>query len=209
VKSLKNTVAYKKIESITPTILKTIIKRVYWKIKRLYFRQAHIKKDRFVEFGRRFRFSRKHPYRAYVGERTITDEFNVWNAVLGDIRVGRRCWFGLHNIVMGPVDIGDDVSTGPYVMILGPRHPTLSQAEVKEEKTTIGNNVWISAGAIILSGVTIGDNAIISAGSVVTKDVSPDCFVGGNPARDLTALARESWKRSRAADDTAPGRKEK
>lgn len=36
---------------------------------------------------------------------------------------------------------------------------------------TIGNNVWIGAGAIILPGVTIGNNVVIGAGSVVTKNI--------------------------------------
>ena len=38
---------------------------------------------------------------------------------------------------------------------------------------TIGNNVWIGAGAIILPGVTIGNNVVIGAGSVVTKIYPP------------------------------------
>ena len=38
---------------------------------------------------------------------------------------------------------------------------------------TIGNDVWISYGALILSGVTIGDGAVVGAGSVVTKDGRP------------------------------------
>lgn len=37
---------------------------------------------------------------------------------------------------------------------------------------SIGNNVWIGAGAIILKGVTIGDNVVIGAGSIVNKDIS-------------------------------------
>ncbi len=48
---------------------------------------------------------------------------------------------------------------------------------------TIGANVWIGGGAIILPGVTIGDDAIVGAGSVVTRDVAAGATVVGNPAR--------------------------
>jgi chloramphenicol O-acetyltransferase type B len=47
----------------------------------------------------------------------------------------------------------------------------------------IGNDVWIGAEAIIMSGVTIGDGAIIAARAVVVKDVAPYAIVGGNPAK--------------------------
>ncbi len=46
----------------------------------------------------------------------------------------------------------------------------------------IKDDVFIGANCIILKGVTIGERAIIAAGSVVTKNVPPDCIVGGNPA---------------------------
>ena len=49
---------------------------------------------------------------------------------------------------------------------------------------TIGANVWIGGGAIILSGVTIGDDAIVGAGSIVTRDVAAGVTVFGNPARE-------------------------
>lgn len=48
---------------------------------------------------------------------------------------------------------------------------------------TIGSDVWIGAGAIVLPGVTIGNGAIIGAGSVVTKDVAAGSTVVGAPAR--------------------------
>jgi len=185
---------YRIVETITPSFVKMVVKRIFWKIVRFYNRCRYIEKGRFVEFGCRFRFDRSAPYRARVGERTIAEDFNVWNADLGDITIGEKCWFGLNNVVMGPVEIGDELSTGPYVKILGPRHPVPTQAKRQRQKTRIGNNVWISTGSIILFGVEIGDNAIISAGSVVTKDVPARAFVGGNPARNLTGLVEKAWK---------------
>jgi acetyltransferase-like isoleucine patch superfamily enzyme len=51
--------------------------------------------------------------------------------------------------------------------------------------TRIGARCFIGAQSIVLPGVTIGDGVIVGAGSVVTKDVPPNCVVGGNPARVL------------------------
>jgi maltose O-acetyltransferase len=68
---------------------------------------------------------------------------------------------------MGPVSIGDRLSTGQFVSILGPRHPIFDRSG-DVPRTIIGNDVWISTGAIILSGAEIGDGAVISAGSVVS-----------------------------------------
>ena len=50
-------------------------------------------------------------------------------------------------------------------------------------KTYIGNDVWIGAKALILSGVTISDGAVIGAGSVITKDIGPYEIWAGNPAK--------------------------
>jgi acetyltransferase-like isoleucine patch superfamily enzyme len=201
----KKSTPYKTIELITPSFVKMVVKRIFWKIVRFYNRCRYIEKGRFVELGYRFRFDRSAPYRARVGERTITEDFNVWNTDLGDIIVGKECWFGLNNIVMGPVEIGNKLSTGPYVRILGPRHPVPPQAEKQRQKTKIGNNVWISTGSIILFGVEIGDNAIISAGSVVTKDVPAGAFVGGNPARNMSGLIEKAWKTTEAKQPQKTG----
>ena len=45
------------------------------------------------------------------------------------------------------------------------------------------NNVWIGGSVTILPGVTIGDNVTIGAGSVVVKDIPSDSLAVGNPAR--------------------------
>lgn len=46
----------------------------------------------------------------------------------------------------------------------------------------IGNDVWIGAGATILSGVSIGDGAVIAANSMVGKDIGAYEIWAGNPA---------------------------
>jgi maltose O-acetyltransferase len=56
---------------------------------------------------------------------------------------------------------------------------------VTGEAITIGENVLIGAGVIIVSGVTVGDNAIIGAGAVVTHDVAAGETVAGVPAKPL------------------------
>jgi acetyltransferase-like isoleucine patch superfamily enzyme len=49
----------------------------------------------------------------------------------------------------------------------------------------IGDRVWIAHGAIIEPGVTIGDDVVVSAGSVVVSDVPARMLAIGNPARLL------------------------
>ncbi len=47
----------------------------------------------------------------------------------------------------------------------------------------IGNDVWIGAHSVILSGVKIGNGSIIAANSVVTKDIPEYSIAGGVPAK--------------------------
>jgi phosphonate metabolism protein (transferase hexapeptide repeat family) len=55
----------------------------------------------------------------------------------------------------------------------------------RENRITIGHDVWIGHGATILPGVRVGDGAVIGAGAVVTKDVAPYTIVGGVPAKPI------------------------
>ena len=50
------------------------------------------------------------------------------------------------------------------------------------EYPTIGNNVLIYAGAVIVGGIEIGDNCIIGANSVVTKSFGANSIIAGVPA---------------------------
>lgn len=95
------------------------------------------------------------------------------------------------------ITIGDNALIAPNVQIYTAFHPT-SAAErfgapkadgsfefckTRTAPVTIGNNVWIGGGAILLPGVTIGDNVVIGAGSVVTHDIPSDSVAVGSPCR--------------------------
>lgn len=57
---------------------------------------------------------------------------------------------------------------------------------------TIGNNVWIAAGAVVIGPITIGDDVIIGANSVVTKDIPSHSIVAGNPGKIIKTRKNNS-----------------
>ncbi|TYZ64067.1 hypothetical protein PybrP1_003084 [[Pythium] brassicae (nom. inval.)] len=85
------------------------------------------------------------------------------------------------------IRIGARTMLAPNVQLYTATHPldpvVRSSGVELGKPITIGEDVWIGGGAIVLPGVTIGDCAVIGAGAVVTKDVPPRCVVAGNPAR--------------------------
>jgi maltose O-acetyltransferase len=110
------------------------------------------------------------------------------------IAIGARCFanFGLVALDVAPITIGDDVQIGPNVQLLTPTRPVA--AEPRRQKweaalpITIGDNVWLGGGAIVLAGVTIGENTVVGAGAVVTRDLPPNVVAVGNPARAVRSL---------------------
>jgi serine O-acetyltransferase len=60
------------------------------------------------------------------------------------------------------------------------------------EVPTIGDRVYIGAGAKIIGRVIIGDGARIGANAVVTTDVPPNCTAVGVPARIVEARRASS-----------------
>jgi maltose O-acetyltransferase len=110
------------------------------------------------------------------------------------LTIGARTFvnFGLVALDVAPIAIGDDCQLGPNVQLLTAYHPT--EPEPRRAKLeaaapiTIGDNVWLGGGAIVLPGVSIGDDSVIGAGTVVTKDVPAGVLAVGNPARVVREL---------------------
>lgn len=93
------------------------------------------------------------------------------------------------------LEIGNRVSIGPRVTILLMEHANTSRVRsimgVRMGRVKIKDDVWIGAGAIILSGVTIGECSVIGAGAVVTRDVEPYTIVAGVPAKKIKDIKVE------------------
>ena len=94
------------------------------------------------------------------------------------------------------VTIGNNVSIAYNVLIQdSDYHTTYDENGNPKPHTlpiTIGNDVWIGAGATILKGVTLGEGCVVAAGSVVTKNVVAHSLVAGNPARVIKSNIKHS-----------------
>ncbi len=53
----------------------------------------------------------------------------------------------------------------------------------RDQQLTMGHDVWIGHGAVVLAGRSIGTGAVVAAGAVVSKDVPAYAIVAGVPAR--------------------------
>jgi virginiamycin A acetyltransferase len=105
-----------------------------------------------------------------------------------EVHIGHGVYIGA-NCNIAHCRIGDDTLIGSNVMILsGRRQHHFDRLDVpirhqggSHRILTIGRDVWLGNGAIILDD--IGDQAIVAAGAVVTKAVEQRTIVGGSPAR--------------------------
>lgn len=108
----------------------------------------------------------------------------IWSSSKAGVTIGDRVLVSsgvvIHDTNGHPIDAAARFEQTKAIFSSG--HPS-KISDILAEPISLGNDVWIGAGAIILKGVTIGDGAIVGAGSVVTKDVPPYCVVAGTPAR--------------------------
>jgi acetyltransferase-like isoleucine patch superfamily enzyme len=158
----------------------------------------------------KYRYSNSHLSIGYMAT-VLNCQFGIRNKLaarveLNDSSLGDFTYLG-ENSRVNQTTLGKFTCIGPDVLINLGNHPTNRFVSIhpaffstsrqsgiafvskdiffEYESCKIGNDVWIGARAIILSGVTIGDGVIVGAGSVVTKDVPAYAIVAGVPARVL------------------------
>lgn len=129
-------------------------------------------------------------YAVEVGEGTVIHENVILSTQGGYVHLGKDV--SLHPFCVvygyGGVAIGDGARIATSTVIVSSTHgigdPNKRISESwSGEGISIGEDVWVGAGARILDGTKIGNRGVIGAGAVVTKDIPDASIAVGVPAR--------------------------
>lgn len=125
----------------------------------------HIRKKGKIKFGHMVQICKNVEISANNGEIILE----------GNNYINRNCMIVSHK----KIKIGKNTTIGPNVLIYDHDHNTKSNDKEPfiSDSITIGRNVWIGAGTIILKGVDIGDNAVIAAGSLINTNVENNVLI--------------------------------
>ncbi len=92
-----------------------------------------------------------------------------------EIRLGKYCFLaGQCYLVAGGNHTFDDTSI-----------PIMFQPSYSKGGITIGEDVWLGAGVIVLDGANIGSGTVVGAGAVVTESLPEYCIAVGSPAQKI------------------------
>ena len=135
------------------------------------------------------------PYRKFsLGDYSVVESFACINNAVGDVIIGNHTRVGLHNTIIGPVEIGNNVNLAQGITVTALNHnfsdsnKRIDEQGVSTNPVTIEDDVWIGANAVVLPGVKIGNHCVVAAGAVVTKDVPPHSLVAGVPAKVIKQI---------------------
>jgi len=133
-----------------------------------------------------------------LGAKSTIEDFATINNGVGDVLIGDGSMIGIGSVVIGPVEIGNNVMLAQNIVVSGLNHgyedvtiPPSLQKEIRKQ-IIISDNVWIGANSVITAGITIGRHSVIGAGSVVTKNIPDYCVAVGNPAKIIKRYSAET-----------------
>jgi acetyltransferase-like isoleucine patch superfamily enzyme len=151
-----------------------------------------VRRNRRIPLTNRLRRYRRHQ----IGDWTYGKPMVGW-ADGGRLTIGKYCSFAHGSVILlGGEHDADAVSTYPFTEVFPPADRTRRAEPRTKGNVSIGHDVWVGLGAMIMSGVTIGDGAVIAARAVVVKDVPPYTVVGGVPAKPIRRRASEETARA-------------
>lgn len=89
---------------------------------------------------------------------------------------------GCHSFL---ITIGDNVTITNATLLAHDASTKKALGYSKVGRVTIGSDVFIGFGSIVLPGTKIGNKVIVGAGTVVAKDVPDNVVIAGSPYRVL------------------------
>ena len=109
----------------------------------------------------------------------------------GDIVLGDHVNIGFHSEIFSgsSVTVGRPGLFAAYTYLVGGGHEfergdlAVLEQPRSSRGITLGDNVWLGAGAKVLDGVRLGDDVVVGAGAVVTSDLPAGAIAVGIPAR--------------------------
>lgn len=114
------------------------------------------------------------------------------------VHIGKGCFINTEvrfACPKAPITLGERCRIGPRVCFEGAQHSLYLNEKGRRGTTgapiTLGDDVWIGAGAIITAGVEIGEGSVVAAGAVVTGNVPAFTLAGGVPAKTIKSLREE------------------
>jgi len=129
-----------------------------------------------------------------IGDSIFIGKNTIFSCASSIIKVGNEVSIGPGSYIRasrGPVTLGSYITIGAHTVIISgnPDYKRLDIPMMKQEGEakgiTIGDDVWVGVGVMIIDGVRIGNGCVIGAGAVVTKDVSDYSIAAGVPAKVL------------------------
>lgn len=126
--------------------------------------------------------------------------FEMTNNLSGLIlKIGAYCNFAVDvKILIGGSHLKDDILVNTFTESPHLRLLTNNKLEKNgKEILSIGSNVVVSEGVILLPGATVGDGTLIAAGSIVNGNHEQNSLIAGCPAKFVKYLQEPNfpwWK---------------
>jgi acetyltransferase-like isoleucine patch superfamily enzyme len=126
-----------------------------------------------------------------IGDGVFIGRNTILSCKDGDIELaaGVNIGFNCELFSASRVIVGRNALLAAYCYVIGGDHDFSDPSKSVLEQTrtsagvTLGEGVWLGAGAKVLDGVRIGDHAVIGAGAVVRDEVPAHAVAVGVPAR--------------------------
>lgn len=173
---------------------------VFFKLKSLFTPgKLTIGRRSRIEWGARILF---HRGRISLGEEVRIHPGVVIDAQKGEIRVGSNVSFNSYVVILGAggVSIGHHVRIAAHAVIVSFDHnfsdPNLpiTQQGITKKPVSIGDDVWLGAGAKVLGGANVANGCVVAAGAVVKGNTEPYGIYAGVPARKVGSRLVEPVK---------------